>query len=153
MKNILITCGSGFVGMQVTKLLQENGYHVNWLTRQINYNIDVPQYLWEWRNKKIDIEAIQKADVVIHLAGANVNGHRWNKKWKKEIYDSRIKTTEFLFEIISKHPDKLKAFISSSATGYYGCISSEKMYYELDFPGNDFLANTCNDWEIRKPIH
>lgn len=148
MKNILITGGSGFVGMQLTNLLKANGYEVSWLTRKINTNIDIPQYLWNWKNKKIETEAIENADAIIHLAGANVNGKRWNAKWEKEIYDSRIKSTELLFEIISKHPDKLKTFVSASATGYYDCATSEKIYNESDLSGNDFLATTCNDWEI-----
>lgn len=147
MKNILITGGSGFVGMQLTKLLQENGYHVNWLTRQINNNIDLPQYLWDWRNKQIDTKAIENADAIIHLAGANVNGHRWNAKWKKEIYGSRIQTTNFLFETIAKHPNRIKTFVSASATGFYGCITSEKIFNETDPAGKDFLSMTCRDWE------
>ena len=147
MKNILITGGSGFVGMQLTNLLKANGYEVSWLTRKINTNIDIPQYLWNWENKKIETEAIEKAYAIIHLAGANVNGQRWNKKWKKEIYDSRVKATDFLFKIISQHPNKIKTFVSASATGYYGDVTSEKIFHETDFPGKDFLAITCNDWE------
>ena len=85
MKNVLITGGSGFVGMHLNTLLKANGYEVSWLTRKINNSIDIPQYLWNWENKKIETEAIEKANIIIHLAGANVNGHRWNKKWKKEI--------------------------------------------------------------------
>jgi len=82
------------------------------------------------------------------LAGANVNGKRWNAAWKKEIYDSRIKSTEFLFDIISKQPHHLEAFISASATGYYGCNTLEKIFHENDLPGDDFLANTCHHWEL-----
>jgi len=147
MKNVLITGGSGFVGMHLTTLLKANGYEVSWLTRKINTSIDIPQYLWNWGNKKIETEAIEKANIIVHLAGANVNGRRWNKKWKKEIYDSRIKSTDFLFEIISKQPNKIKIFVSASATGYYDCATSEKIFYETDFAGKDFLATTCNDWE------
>lgn len=147
MKNILITGGSGFVGMQLTKLLKVNDYEVSWLTRKKNPDFNTPQFLWNWKNKEIEIEAIEKADAIIHLAGANVNGHRWNKKWKKEIYDSRVKSTDFLFGIIPKHSKKIKTFVSASATGYYGCVTSEKICVESDLPGNDFLATTCNDWE------
>ena len=39
------------------------------------------------------------------------------------------------------------AFISSSAIGYYGIITSDKIYEEDDTPGNDFLAETCVKWE------
>lgn len=147
MKNILVTGGSGFIGMQLTKLLIANGYEVSWLTRKIKSDIDIPQYLWNWENKTLEPEAIEKADVIIHLAGANVGGKRWNAKWKKEIYDSRIKSTEFLFEFISRHSNKLRVFIAASATGYYGCETSGKIFTESDLPGQDFLAKTCSDWE------
>lgn len=53
MKNVLITGGSGFVGMHLTTLLKANGYEVSWLTRKINTSIDIPQYLWNWENKKL----------------------------------------------------------------------------------------------------
>lgn len=147
MKNILITGGSGFVGKHLTKLLVSSGYEVSWLTRKINSNKNIPQYSWNWENKILTAEAIEKADAIIHLAGANVGARRWNAKWKKEIYDSRIKSTEFLFEFVSTHPNKLKTFIAASATGYYGCETSEKIFTESDLSGTDFLAKTCSDWE------
>lgn len=147
MKNVLITGGSGYVGQELTKVLQNAGYEVSWLTRNKNSRYPIRQYFWDWKNKEIEIEAIEKADVIVHLAGSNVNGHRWNEKWKKEIYDSRIKSTDFLFEIISKHSNTIKVFVSASATGFYGCVTSEKIFNETDVAGNDFLAKTCNDWE------
>ncbi len=148
MKNILITGGSGFVGIHLTILLKANGYTVSLLTRKINPKLDIPQYLWNWEQKQIDLQAIAKADAIIHLAGANVNGKRWNASWKKEIYDSRIESTAFLFDIISKNANHLEAFISASATGYYGCVTSEKIGHEDDLPSDDFLANTCHHWEL-----
>lgn len=151
MKHILITGGSGFVGTHLTNFLNAKGFEVSWLIRKINTHIDIPQYLWNWRNKKIETKAIENTDAIIHLAGANINGKRWNIKWKKEIYDSRIKSTEFLFETIAKQPNKLKAFIGSSATGYYGCQTTEKIFTESDLPGKDFLAETSADWE--RAIH
>ncbi len=147
MKNILIVGGSGYVGKALTKKLQAIGYNVSWLTRKINKSINTPQYLWDWKQNNIDLDSINKSEVLVNLAGANVNGQRWNKKWKKEIYDSRVKATDFLFKIISQHPNKIKTFVSASATGYYGDVTSEKIFHETDFPGKDFLAITCNDWE------
>jgi uncharacterized protein len=147
MKNILIVGGSGYVGKALTKKLQAIGYNVSLLTRKINKSINTPQYLWDWKQNNIDLDSINKTEVLVNLAGANVNGQRWNKKWKKEIYDSRVKATDFLFKIISQHPNKIKTFVSASATGYYGDVTSENIFHETDFPGKDFLAITCNDWE------
>ena len=147
MENILIAGGSGYVGRALTKKLQDKGYTVSWLTRKIDPQINITQYLWNWEQNSIDLVAIEKAELIINLAGANVNGRRWTKEWKKEIYDSRICATKFLFEIISKYPNKIKTYISASATGFYGRTTSEKIYTETDSSANDFLAKTCYDWE------
>lgn len=147
MKTILITGGTGLVGKALTKLLTENGYLVKWLTRKINPSESTPQYTWDWKNKKIEIEALTDVDAIINLAGASINGRKWTKQWKKEIYDSRIKSTEFLFDTISKEKYKIQTFVSISAVGYYGAVTSEKTFVETDTHANDFLGNTCFDWE------
>ena len=147
MKTILITGGTGLIGKQLTKLLNEKGYRVHWLTRKKDPLESTPQFLWDWKNKKIDIEALIGVEAIINLAGANINGKRWSNKWKKEIYDSRIRSTEFLFEILSKEKHQIKTFICASATGYYGAVTTEHVFIESDLPGTDFLAETTKDWE------
>ena len=147
MNRILITGGSGFVGLHLSNLLIAKGYEVCWLTRKINSFVDVTQYLWDWREKHIDFSVFKNVDVIINLAGANLNGRRWDAKLKKEIYESRVRSTAFLFETISKHPYQISSFISASAVGYYGNVQTEKTYYETDPCGDDFLATTCRDWE------
>lgn len=149
MKNILISGGSGYIGRYLTNELQSHGYKISWLTRKIKSDINISQYEWNWENKILDKKAIEKADAIIHLAGANIGAHRWSKKWKKEIYDSRIKSTELLFEKISESNPKPKLFISTSAIGFYGIKKSEKIFTENDKAGDDFLAQTCKDWETK----
>jgi len=41
----------------------------------------------------------------------------------------------------------LKAFISASAIGYYGAISTEQVFTELEPAAHDFLGKTCKLWE------
>ncbi len=147
MKTILITGGTGLIGRQLTKLLTENGNQVRWLTRKKNENEPTLQFLWDWKNKKIETDALIGVDAIINLAGASINGRRWTNNWKKEIYDSRIRSTEFLFEILSKEKHQVSTFISGSAVGFYGAITTDKIFTENDIHGNDFLGNTCFDWE------
>ena len=68
------------------------------------------------------------------------------KKFKKQIYDSRIKSTAILSKKISNLEYKPKLFISSSAIGYYGNTNGETVD-EQSHPGNDFLAKLSVDWE------
>jgi len=147
MQTILITGGTGLIGRQLTSMLTDRGDTVIWLTRKINENEKVKQYQWNWKKKEINLEAIEKANVIINLTGASINGKRWSEQWKKEIYNSRIQSTDFLCEVLAKENHHVKTFISASAVGYYGAVTSDKIYSETDLPSNDFLGNTCSDWE------
>lgn len=148
MANILITGGTGLIGRHLSKLLQEKGYNVAILSRQINRSSILPIYYWDWKNNYIDIEAIKFADHIIHLAGTNISNMRWTKKRKKLILDSRVKSIDLIFNEIKKNNLTVKSFISASAIGYYGTINSDKIFTEIDKPASDFLGGVCNNWEL-----
>ena len=76
MQTVLITGGSGFVGRHLTALLQSQGYSVQWLSRKTDPESKIKQYTWDYKQGKIDPQAILSADVIIHLAGASINGKK-----------------------------------------------------------------------------
>jgi uncharacterized protein (TIGR01777 family) len=84
---------------------------------------------------------------VIHLAGANIGEKKWTFRQKQNIIDSRVKSANLIFSKVNEKGHPLKAFISSSAVGYYGSDPSEKEFSEEDSPGNDFLSEVCIQWE------
>src|SRR5438105_4363078 len=65
-------------------------------------------------------KAIAEASYIIHLAGAGVVEKKWTEAYKKEIVDSRVKSSELLINTLRKLNHPLEAFISASATGWYG---------------------------------
>lgn len=148
MSTVLITGGTGLVGRRLTALLVERGYRVLWLSREGNLHADIPTYRWDYRNNEMDNEALEQADVIIHLAGSNLGEGRWSAEKKRQIVESRVLTAELMRErlmLIGKVPD---AFISASATGYYGLGVSERIFTEKDqLSANDFLSTTCRKWE------
>ncbi len=144
---VLITGGTGLVGTELTKQLKAKGYYVIHLSRTKNYSDETPTYYWDYTKGEIEQEAIEKADYIIHLAGENVSEGRWTAKRKKEIIDSRVKTTELLFEKVKKKNKPLKAFITASGTNYYGTVTVDKIFTETDAVAKDFLGKTCNYWE------
>lgn len=73
MENILITGGNIFAGMHLTNFLIAKGYEVSWLTRKIKSDFNTTQYLWNWENKSIELQAIEKADTIIHPSTAQKN--------------------------------------------------------------------------------
>jgi uncharacterized protein (TIGR01777 family) len=144
---ILITGGSGLIGSRLAGKLRDRGYHVSILSRSKRNSGAITTYVWDPDEKYIDPVAIGKADHIIHLAGENLTNKRWTKKYKKKIIDSRVKTTDLLFEKIKEHGQPLKSFVSASAVGYYGAVTLEKAFKETDLPGSDFVARTCVLWE------
>jgi len=147
MSTVLITGGTGLVGKHLHKRLKEKGYDVSILTRAKKQETEIPTYTWDLEKSEIQKEAIETADYIIHLAGANIGDKRWTDKRKQLIIDSRVKTGELIYNKIKEQNKDLQAFISASAIGYYGTISSDKIFTEKDLPANDFLGNTCRQWE------
>lgn len=145
MDTILITGGSGHIGKQLTLLLKKKGFKVLVLSRKQSENPDI--YFWDIKNNLIEDEAILKSDYIIHLAGAGIADKRWTKKRKKELIDSRVASTNLLFKKIKELNHSLNGFIAASGIGYYGAITSEKVFSETDNAGDDFLAKICKLWE------
>lgn len=148
MKTILITGGSGMIGSKLTEMLLDKGYKVIWLSRERFIKGKVPRYKWDYRKAEIDKEALEQADVVVHLAGSNLGEDSWTKEKKQRIVESRVQTVKLLldtFKSINKIPD---AFITASAVGYYGMHTDSHIYTEEDQPPRrDFLTRTCEKWE------
>ncbi|KAA2240617.1 TIGR01777 family protein [Chitinophaga agrisoli] len=157
MDTVLITGGSGLVGQALTQLLTEHGYKVIILSRHPHKedttlsNSLVTYAGWDLRRQTIDLNALQEADYIVHLAGANVADKRWTAAFKKEIVDSRTQSIELLFNNLQQHPNKVKKFISASGTGFYG-ENRNGAFTETDPPATDFLGQTCVAWEegVRK---
>lgn len=141
MAKILISGGTGLIGKELSKRLYEKGHEIAIIGR--TNQIQIPYQIYSWN----EIEKIENVDYIIHLAGANIGEKRWTVKRKKQILDSRIETSNLLFEKIPPKSKNLKAIISASAIGFYGAINSDKIFTEEDAAANDFLGETCKKWE------
>lgn len=151
MKKIIITGATGLIGQQLTIKLTDMDYKITIFTRNPdNAQKKLPNVhkVVKWEYDYVDewLHELESVDAVIHLAGANLSTKRWNKEYKKLLYDSRIISTKKLIEAIKTVERKPKVFITASAIGYYGNRSDEILTEESE-AGKDFLANLCNDWE------
>jgi uncharacterized protein (TIGR01777 family) len=147
MPNVLISGGSGLVGSHLCRALKEKGYTVSVLSRSKEKHGKYQTYHWDIDHGSIEEKAIDEADYIIHLAGADIFNKTWTPKQRQEIVDSRVKSAKLLFAAVKTSDNKPKAFISASAIGYYGAFTSEVIFLETDPPGDDFLARTCVLWE------
>ncbi len=146
MSNILITGGTGLIGRYLTTYLQLRGHEVAILSRKPGNKIKT--FVWDVHNKQIDKEAVMWPDVIVHLAGSGIADRRWSAQIKKEIIDSRVDSAKLLFDAVMEHNPDLKAFVSSSAIGYYGMVTTDHIFTEKDPPSNDFLGEVCHKWEV-----
>jgi uncharacterized protein (TIGR01777 family) len=147
MAKILISGGRGLIGNHLSKKLREKAYEVIILSRNKEKNTGISTNAEYSVKLAIEKETIVNTDYIIHLAGANISEKRWTKKRKQLIIDSRVQTAQQILDKIKENNQTLKAFISASAVGYYGSITSEKIFTESDISATDFLGNCCNQWE------
>lgn len=144
---VLITGGSGLTGKYLSSLLLERGYNVAHLSRKQDQFGIIRVHRWDPEKEILDPVVLEGIDYIIHLAGANLGEKRWTPERKQEIITSRTAGAELLYRTVKENNIPLKGFISSSAVGYYGTRTSEKIYTEDDPPGTDFLATVCKKWE------
>lgn len=145
--NILITGGTGFIGSYLRTLLLREGYLLTIITRSPKkYKSESAknQRFIAWDGNIVT--EMERADVVINLAGSSIFGRRWTDEVKRQIYDSRIECTKQLVEAIEKADERPQLMISASGADYYG-DSGDKILDESAEPGNSFLARVCMDWE------
>ncbi|OFY24024.1 MAG: TIGR01777 family protein [Bacteroidetes bacterium GWF2_33_38] len=147
MPTVLLAGGTGLIGQALSKKLIKKGYDVAVLSRTNSNNSHIQSYMWNIDKNQIQDEAIETADFIVNLAGTNIGEKKWTTDRKNEIIASRVKSTNLIFEKIKDHDKKINAYISASAIGYYGAITSEKIHIETDHPSEDFLGTTCQKWE------
>lgn len=149
MSTILITGGTGLLGLNMAKLLAAKGHTVNLLSRS---NKAVQPYskvfVWDVEAGMMDEEALKECDYIINLAGEGIADGAWTAERKRRIVDSRVKSANLLYAKLKSTPNTVKAFISASAIGYYGMVTIPgKVFVETDPAGEDFLAQCCIAWE------
>jgi uncharacterized protein len=152
-KKIIINGGTGLIGKKLTHELLKRDYKVVILTRDIDKaksrfeQTENIEFINSTALKPIELSIIfDSARSVINLAGESLGKKRWNKKFKKILYDSRINTTQNIIDAMALCKIKPESFICSSAIGYYGASETNE-FTELSPPGSDFLSNLCICWE------
>ncbi|MHB1278002.1 MAG: TIGR01777 family oxidoreductase [Bacteroidia bacterium] len=139
---VLIAGGSGLVGSALNKHLSSKGMQVRVLSR----NAENPIYRWNPAAGEINGMALEEADIIINLAGANIAGRLWTRSYKKLLRDSRIQSTRILVENLKKVSPKPRHFIQASAIGFYE--NGPDWVDETSEAGKGFLAQLTRDWEL-----
>jgi uncharacterized protein len=146
---VLITGATGLVGKKLVKKLLQEKIEVHYLSTsklKLKNKLFYTGFYWNPREGKIDDKAFNGVDAIIHLAGANI-AQRWTSAYKKEVLDSRVLSSNLLFETLKRIPNQVKQVISASGTAIYP-DSFDKIYNETETqiaPG--FLSDVVVQWE------
>lgn len=150
MSTVVITGGTGLVGTALSKLLVLQGYSVIILSRDPSSHRSHSPFIsyaaWNITDQSINEDAILKARYIVHLAGAGVADKRWTDKRKKEILESRTKSSELIVKALTQIPNEVEAVVSASAIGWY-TENAAVQSVETDPPDPGFLGETCRLWE------
>jgi uncharacterized protein (TIGR01777 family) len=156
---IVLPGGSGQVGRMLAGYFQEKGHHVTVLTR-LPYAATWQTVQWDGENPGPWTEYLEGADVCINLAGRSVNC-RYTQANRKAIYDSRIRSTRLLGQVIAALAEPPRVWLNAStatiyrhavdrpmdeATGELG--GSELVGPRRHAPGTwNFSVRVAKDWE------
>lgn len=141
---ILISGASGLIGSALAPFLSTGGHTVLSLVRRPARGDH--EIAWFPDQGSIESERLEGLDAVIHLAGENIAGQRWDEDFKQKALASRVKGTRLLARALCQLKAPPKVLISASAIGYYG-DRGQSLVNEADGPGAGFLSEVCQAWE------
>lgn len=145
METILIAGGSGMIGKALTRKWRTAGHRVRILTRKES-DPHKKSYHWDPVEGTYDKAALDEVTVIVNLAGSGIADRRWTPKRKQQLLDSRVGTTEFLWEMAKDLPT-LEQFITASGVNCYGYDKPERKHPETDPFGDDTLSEIVRRWE------
>jgi hypothetical protein len=141
---IAISGASGLIGSQLAAFLTTGGHEVSRFAR--GRTARSGEIAWNPTSGRIDHEALEGLDAVVHLAGENIAGGRWTEERMAKIVASRVRGTTLLAEALSVLRTPPRVFLSASAIGYYGA-RDEGRVDETAAAGSGFLAEVARKWE------
>lgn len=139
---IAIAGSSGLIGSALVSALRAADQRVVRIVRRAPSNAD--EVFWNPDTGELDFGALRGVDVLVNLCGISVGEKRWSGAFKQSLRDSRIGPTEVLSG--AALDAGIPVLINASAVGYYGDTRG-RIVDETAPPGDDFLAQLCQDWE------
>ena len=140
---VLIVGGTGFIGQALQKALDLSGIAYKILSRRPSKAHHV---YWDPSKNQLDGSTLGSITHIINLAGAGIAEKRWTKERKKELINSRVDATQFLYNECCKHCPALEGYIGISGVNAFG-FDDSLCYNETHPFATDFLSSLVEQWE------
>jgi uncharacterized protein (TIGR01777 family) len=159
-KKIIIAGGTGFIGQAITQYFGKDNTIII-LTRELknvktnalgNKILDEKEFprvsYIRWDGATLDnwADEMNNTDILVNLTGKTVNC-RYTKKNKKEIFDSRTKSTRVLGLAIQQSVTPPKLWINAASATIYPHATTEPRDENFTGFANDFSVQVCKSWE------
>lgn len=143
-ERVFISGASGLIGSALAASLAADGIEVTKLVRRATRADN--EIEWHPGEQPLDPELLRGARAVVNLNGASIGKLPWTKRYRQELWQSRMVPTRTLAQALRALGSEAPLFVSASATGYYGSSPGTQLT-EASPAGNTFLARLCVAWE------
>ncbi|QIK76224.1 TIGR01777 family oxidoreductase [Nocardioides piscis] len=141
---VVIAGASGFLGTHLTEHLRVGGHEVTHLVRRPAQTRHQSQ--WDPYADQVDQDLIDRADVVVNLAGANIAGNPHSRKQADAVLESRLATTDVLARAVAR-AERAPAFLAGNGISWYGDHGAQELTETSTSQGDAFLTQVAREWQ------
>lgn len=145
---VVITGGSGLIGRTLVAALVGRGDQVVVTSRRPRGVAGLTSALAEWDGLSATAltPIIEGADAVVHLIGEGIADRRWTAARKRQILDSRTRSTAAVAAAFAAASARPATLLHGTAVGFYGSRGDEELT-EDSVAGSGFLVDVSGQWE------
>jgi uncharacterized protein len=140
---VAITGSSGLIGSALRARLTRQGHDAVPVVRR---DAAPGEIAWDPDHGTLDPADLAGVDAVVNLAGAGIAGRRWTDSYKRQILDSRTRSTSVISRAIAAAENGPRVLLSGSGIDFYG-DQGDTTVDESSAAGTGFLAEVCAAWE------
>lgn len=146
MEKIIVTAANGFMGSHLIEFFKHR-FEVVALVRKPQEPRDgVKWMIWDGKTLGKWQQEFEGAKCIINLAGKSVDC-RYNEKNKKEIYASRLESTQVIGEAIDLCERRPEVWINAASATIYRHEEDNANTERDGIIGEGFSVDVCQQWE------
>lgn len=146
-KTIVIAGANGFLGQLLSRHFLKKGWSVTGLVRPGKAVAPGARAVqWDATHRGNWEDALEGADLLVNLCGRSVNC-RYNTKNRRDILESRVRSTELLGAAVASRKEQPKVWINAASATIYRHSEDRPMDEIAGEIGSGFSVEVCKAWE------